>query len=366
MVKLSKLLQNKEFENIKYLTSNKIPDKLVRDITVMEVPEVSKWLTGNELVITSLYSVKNSIEAQINLIKELKGVNCSGLLIKLGPHVEKLDEKIINIAEELEIPILLIPKNMTYVEILGTGIRLLYKEEEEAFCIENILRKLLINETIDEYEINELKRHFEVNDLKDLYYFNILSTSDTCIHELNYISPTYKSHYSKYFINTLISKNQKDLMLYGEDIEEYISNTKNCVFLIGDVKKNILDFWNDFDELYNIFDEYNNIKKEEVYLFNKEDIESYIYEYKLYMTKGKKNFLNYLNNLNEEEIITISVYIKNNFNVIETSKELFLHKNTVRYRLSSIEEKTNLNLSNFYNLINLFYGLKYLEVSKDK
>ncbi|WP_374561797.1 PucR family transcriptional regulator ligand-binding domain-containing protein [Sinobaca sp. H24] len=37
----------------------------------MEVPDIVNWLKGNELLLTSLYPIKDDEEAQKNLIREL-------------------------------------------------------------------------------------------------------------------------------------------------------------------------------------------------------------------------------------------------------------------------------------------------------
>ncbi|NLD16906.1 MAG: PucR family transcriptional regulator [Tissierellia bacterium] len=361
MVKLSELLLHRGLDRITYLTSKNMPDKLVKEITVMEVPEVSRWLHGNELVLTSLYAVKDSVDAQIDLIRELKTVNCSGLLVKLGPYVKKLDSSVISIAEELEIPILLIPSNMTYVEIIGSGTRIIHREEEDIFCIENVLRKFLRGQNVDEFELNELNRLFNVSDLGDLYFVNVLSTSDKCGDIFSESVTTYKTRYSKFNVNTIISKNDEDLKKHLTLLKTELSKTYDCLFIVGDINKNILEIKRDFEMLYKVLDRYGEIKREGINLYLKDDIEEYINEYNFYNTKGKRYYQRYLLDLNFEELNTLKAYLKNNFNIMETSEELYLHKNTIRYRLGSIEEKTELYLSNFEDIVKLYYGLKYLE-----
>lgn len=360
MVKLSELLSNKGLSRIKFLTSSNGPDTLVKEITVMEVPEVSRWLKGNELVITSLYAVKDSVDSQVSLIKELKGVNCSGLLVKLGPYVEKLDNRVVKMAEELGIPILTIPKDMTYVDIIGLGIRIIHREEEDIFCIENVLKKILRKQNVEELEINELERLFEVSNLEELYFLIILSTTDQCWNKIAHQVITYKIRHSKYYVNAIISRDKEELINNKKVLENMILEIKNCQFLIGKTRKNLFEFKKEYELLCKTLDDYELIKSEKV-IYHKKDIEEYINEYKFYKTKGKKYYHDYLVDLDIEDILTLSAYINNNLNIIETSEELFLHKNTIRYRLSNIEERTKLNLSNFQDLIKLHYALKYLE-----
>lgn len=364
MVKLSELLSHKELSRIKYLTSSKVKDTLVKEITVMEVPEVSRWLKGNELVITSLYAVKDSVDEQVNLIKELREVNCSGLLVKLGPYVENLDKRVIEEAENLGIPILTMPKDMTYVDIIGSGIRIIYSEEEDIFCIENVLKKFLREQNVEELELNELERLFDVSNLEELYFLIVLSNTDQCWNEIGHKVMTYKVRHSKYHVNAIISKDKDKLKNDKKFLENLILKIGNCQFLMGEIRKDLFKFKIEYESLYKILDEYELIKREKL-IYHKKEVEEYINEYRFYKTKGKKYYQDYLSGLNLEDILTLSAFINNNLNIIETSEELFLHRNTIRYRLSNIEERTKLNLSNFQDIIKLHYALKYMEFTEN-
>lgn len=46
-------------------------DKEIQYITVMEVPDVIQWLKGNELLLTSLYAIKDDLQAIQNLVPQL-------------------------------------------------------------------------------------------------------------------------------------------------------------------------------------------------------------------------------------------------------------------------------------------------------
>lgn len=51
-------------------------------------------------------------------------------------------------------------------------------------------------------------------------------------------------------------------------------------------------------------------------------------------------------------------YCENNMNISQTAKVLFIHRNTLIYRLKKIEEMTGLNTSNFQDCILLYLALK--------
>ena len=53
----------------------------------------------------------------------------------------------------------------------------------------------------------------------------------------------------------------------------------------------------------------------------------------------------------QEMISTAEEFLENSLNVSETSRKLFLHRNTLMYRLDKIEKLTGLNLRNFSDAV---------------
>ena len=54
-----------------------------------------------------------------------------------------------------------------------------------------------------------------------------------------------------------------------------------------------------------------------------------------------------LDSIDGETLAIIRTFFENNLNVSETSRQLFIHRNTLVYRLDKIQKKTNLDLRNF-------------------
>ena len=53
----------------------------------------------------------------------------------------------------------------------------------------------------------------------------------------------------------------------------------------------------------------------------------------------------------EETLITINKFFENNLNVSETSRQLYIHRNTLVYRLDKLQKMTGLDLRNFDDAI---------------
>ena len=60
---------------------------------------------------------------------------------------------------------------------------------------------------------------------------------------------------------------------------------------------------------------------------------------------------NSINTLDQETLFTINKFFENNLNVSETSRKLFVHRNTLVYRLEKIKKLTGLDLREFDDAI---------------
>ena len=76
-----------------------------------------------------------------------------------------------------------------------------------------------------------------------------------------------------------------------------------------------------------------------------------------------------IESLDQETLFTIQSFFENNLNVSETSRGLFVHRNTLVYRLEKIRKITGLDLREFDDAIVFKVALmvkKYLQSSQDR
>src|SRR5699024_3732923 len=59
-----------------------------------------------------------------------------------------------------------------------------------------------------------------------------------------------------------------------------------------------------------------------------------------------------------ERLQTMETFILCNLNISETAKELYMHRNSLQYRLDKFHEKTNIDVRNFHHAMTLYLLLK--------
>ena len=76
-----------------------------------------------------------------------------------------------------------------------------------------------------------------------------------------------------------------------------------------------------------------------------------------------------VDSLDRETLMTIQCFFENSLNVSETSRKLFVHRNTLVYRLEKIRRITGLDLREFEHAITFKVALmvkKYLNTKPSK
>lgn len=90
----------------------------VKAVEVLEVPQVEDWVVEDLLLISTFYTVQDNEEAQADLIKVLIDKNAAGIIVKLGRFVDRLPESVRQLAEDMDFPIISLPKDVPYIDIL--------------------------------------------------------------------------------------------------------------------------------------------------------------------------------------------------------------------------------------------------------
>jgi carbohydrate diacid regulator len=68
--------------------------------------------------------------------------------------------------------------------------------------------------------------------------------------------------------------------------------------------------------------------------------------------------------LDEETLTTINKFFENNLNVSETSRQLFVHRNTLVYRIEKLEKSTGLDIRKFDDALTFKIALMVVNYMK--
>jgi len=117
-VSVKEAMQTGGLVRCKVVAGEKGLHRTIDYITVMEVPDVIRWLKGNDLLLTSLYPIKDDPEAVGQLVQQLHDVGSSALAIKTERYVKQIPDVIIEAGNRLGFPIIEINDEVSYLDIM--------------------------------------------------------------------------------------------------------------------------------------------------------------------------------------------------------------------------------------------------------
>lgn len=86
-------------------------------VNIMDNPDALDWFSPGELLLTSGFFFRDSAELQNTVVRRLKEINCPGLCIKPQRYLGSIPQNIIELADELNLPVIEIPYGMAFSKI---------------------------------------------------------------------------------------------------------------------------------------------------------------------------------------------------------------------------------------------------------
>ncbi|MDP2965596.1 MAG: PucR family transcriptional regulator ligand-binding domain-containing protein [Pelolinea sp.] len=115
---LREALKIEPLNRAQIIAGNKGLDNIINSVNVMEVPDIQRWVHQGELLITTLYPLRDASVQIEELIKILSDKGLSGLAVKFNRFVSPFSKRILNLADNLSFPIIELPEDIAFVDVI--------------------------------------------------------------------------------------------------------------------------------------------------------------------------------------------------------------------------------------------------------
>ena len=127
------LLMEEEMNGARLISGEEGLDNEIKGVTIIEAPDIVKWINGGEVLLTGLYAFRScSMEDFKNYIDELVKKKISALILKRGKPVEGAEDKVeylIQFSRKHTIPILEVPFEISFRYVMSRLMERLFNEE---------------------------------------------------------------------------------------------------------------------------------------------------------------------------------------------------------------------------------------------
>jgi len=90
----------------------------VTSVTVGEVPDIADWLSGGELVLSTMFAVKGDPERQREFCKRVMMADAAALFVKTGRFVGAIPADILELADRRGFPIVEVPHSLRWTRLM--------------------------------------------------------------------------------------------------------------------------------------------------------------------------------------------------------------------------------------------------------
>ncbi len=123
MISLREILEMPVFKGFKVVAGHAGKDRDVCTVSVMDAPDIYKWMKGGEFLITSGYVVKDQPEYIKTLIVNLEKKGAAALGVKFDRFIHEFPEEALDAADRLGFPIVSIPFEFAFTDIINPVLR---------------------------------------------------------------------------------------------------------------------------------------------------------------------------------------------------------------------------------------------------
>ena len=94
-------------------------NRKISTVSVMDAPDIYKWMKGGEFLITSAYPIKDDVEYLTSLVEHLNKAGVAAFGVKVSRFIGHLPQKAIATAENLGLPLISIPEDYAFTDIIN-------------------------------------------------------------------------------------------------------------------------------------------------------------------------------------------------------------------------------------------------------
>ncbi|WP_238948782.1 PucR family transcriptional regulator ligand-binding domain-containing protein [Clostridium sp. YIM B02569] len=360
---------------MKLLAGQKGLNNLVEWVHIIENDEVSEFLHGNEVVLTS--GILNDGDGWLlEYTKKLYAARASAFVVNIGPYTKSIPNDVIEYCDQIKMPLYTIPWETRMVDLTrNICYRIMQSEQVEisiASTIKNIIFKTGDIETLilqmerygylrdshfcfivmsfEHKEDNQLE--FDMNKIK--MYSERLARS---IHEL-YISFSYKDSW----VLALVNYGNYDVTNF---VDTFFKNWNEPSWKVHmGISENKAGIKMQAENFNNAFTAMTMAKKQgkEMVFYDKLDIHKLLLN-----AKDKEVLKEYYNDTlgklekydkenNTDLMSFLYMFLQNNGSQSLVAEKQYIHRNTVNNQLKKIEKITGYNPSNLEEKLRFYLG----------
>ncbi len=364
------IVENQLLRGVRIVAGFSGESNVISWVNVMEILDSPDSVQRGELLVTTGYNLQEE-ELFSNLISILKNNGVSGIAIQTGYYIDEIPRYIINESDRLGFPVLEIPKNLTFSEILRNLIQKINAGKESEISDEAAKSMFqYMHKTLEQY--TAMLYDEETGKAAHLFYVQSLNqyavseeTATECMNRIkSYL--TDRADICEYqtakngtasFLMIFENENKYLSMIYDFSILlTFLSEQQGINYYVGiDRIKSLKSLYLAFEHAMECTEllqsihakrgvcSYDNMTFMKMFGILHQNEHSFVSD-----NQALQILLNYDRINGTNYVQTLRFYLADNCNVSKAASRLYIHRHTLQKRLEKIYDLCGINVDDYY------------------
>lgn len=351
----------------------------------VSIDDCCTWIEGQELVIATGNNISQNPEKMVPVLAELAEKQIAGIMFNVGNFITKLPDELIREADRLHIPVFTLPWQSKLITVSHEICNQIIMDEEKDARAVNFLDSILFNPELKNTELSQiiLDSDFDFKNPCRIGVLQYNAEGDVRSYLRGRLQVTVESGLLRNFKNQMENRHMQVVftlhdrqlvfigagqVIEGKDFADALYEIRQSLQQrfpgmhlfcgIGRAYNQPYDYKKSYEEGLKAGAVVASAAEERwISFYDKADIMSllsFVNDAALlkdfyYAQVGK--ILEYDSQHDSHLLETLHIFIGNNLDFAATAEKLFLHKNTLRYRIGKIENLLGESLNDL-NVIN--------------
>lgn len=387
---MKELLHAPEFQHLQLIAGENGLNRKLTGINVIESNDLISFCRPNELIVTTGIQMKNDSQQLEQLIRHSYSRKVSGFIINIGPYIPEVTKSILQFANDNHFPLFLMDWKYRVADLLKNTIELLSfnqvtHQENEQKLLYNLLFRF-------DHPRMDIAKHLELRGIPTGAELGIITcTTKNFDHSITqYTDIIFHEFQNRY--NDFLSFKQNNELIFLINRNEV--KTKNIPFsktvekiYEKSIEKNgelelIIGMGNFYTQLSKVATSYDesltviHLVKHHKNPFIQKFKE--IGTYKIIMNVPDQSIIKtfqqdmlgplyFYDQLHNTDFVDfLRIYLEENGSANKISKRLFIHRNTVAYKINKIESLLDVDLNKTFVRTNLYVAFMIEDILNQK
>lgn len=218
------ILEIEAFKDVELLAGESGLDRRVENVFIMEVPDIYAYIDDNGLLLTTLYPIADNPEALQTILPKLAERNIAGVAIKPGRYVDEIPSFMLEQAEELNLPLMMLPKDANLSQLTNQVLTTLLDARTSVLEFRNKVHQQLLELLLEGADLTKF-----VNSTASMIDAPVILLNN----ELEYLESSIDNDNARIKINTEANSLHMDEYpkhLYSIEVDQHIYLKNNIFF----------------------------------------------------------------------------------------------------------------------------------------